>query len=123
MYINFTLHARTDDYTDVYILSSKEYDTEIRKRIAELKEEPEEVALALNSFPDKFAELMTAEGEARARLNERLDDCFVEIAKERLADEGYCEQEVEISEEELLDALRNLTPMERAELAIKIAAL
>ena len=123
MYITFNLHARLDDFTGIHILSSKEYDAEVDNRVAELKEDPEEVALALGSFPGKFAELMTAEGEARAQLNDSFNKRFAEIAEKRLADEDYCEQEVEISEEELLDALRNLTPTERAELAIKIAAL
>ncbi len=118
-----TMFAKSDRWNDVDVRSRSDFDEVIEEKIDELQKDNDGIIDALNRFDHDFADLLTADGEERAKLNAELHSCFKEVAEECLGDEGWLDFQVGITEEELLEALRKLTPVERADFAVKVAAL
>lgn len=116
-------YSEYDRYEGHTIKSSSDFEEAVEKTTERFQRDLDAIQEALSAFKHDFTDLLTAEGEERANLNAELYSCFRKVAEEYLLDEDWTEHQLEITEGELLEALRALSKAERGDLAIKIAAL
>lgn len=121
--INIKVYSVYDSYRGHTIKSGSDFEEAVEITIDDFQRDLDAIQEALSAFEYEFTDLLTAEGEERANLNAELHSCFRKVAEEYLLGEDWTEHQLEITEGELLEALRALPKAERGDLAIKIAAL